>query len=45
MEDCFTEELLIKGENAGEFKKGDYVVGLHDIGDTPLEVEDNLKFL
>lgn len=45
MKDCFTENLLNKGERAGEFKKGDYIVGLHDVGVNPLEVEENLKSL
>ncbi len=42
MKDCFTEELLAKGEKEGEFKTGDYIVGLHDVGVTPLEVGENL---
>lgn len=45
MKDCFTENLLNKGERPGEFKKGDYIVGLHDVGVNPLEVEENLKSL
>jgi len=45
MKDCFTENLLIKGEKPGEFKKGDYIVGLHDVGVSPLEVEENLNSL
>ncbi|AGK95975.1 Fic family protein [Clostridium pasteurianum] len=45
MKDCFTENLLKKGEKPGEFKKGDYIVGLHDVGVSPLEVEENLKSL
>jgi Uncharacterized conserved protein len=42
MNDCFRDELTSKGERAGEFKKGDYVVGLHDVGVQPSEVEENL---
>lgn len=45
MNDCFTEKLLLKEEKPGEFKKGDYVVGLHDVGVGPLEVEENLESL
>ncbi|AJA47168.1 hypothetical protein CPAST_c10680 [Clostridium pasteurianum DSM 525 = ATCC 6013] len=45
MKDCFTENLLKKGEKPGQFKKGDYIVGLHDVGVSPLEVEENLKSL
>lgn len=45
MKDCFREEFLIKGEKPGEFKKGDYIVGLHDVGASPLEVEENLESL
>ncbi|SHI08785.1 Fic family protein [Clostridium grantii] len=45
MKDCFTEDLLIKGEKPGELKKGDYIVGLHDVGVSPLEVEENLVSL
>lgn len=45
MKGCFSDELLSKGENPGEFKKGDYVVGLHDVGVAPDDVEDNLKSL
>jgi Fic family protein len=45
MKGCFTEELLYKGEKPGEFKKGDYVVGLHDVGVAPSEVEENLNSL
>lgn len=45
MKDCFSEELLCKGERPGEFKKGDYVVGLHDVGVSPEEVEENLTSL
>lgn len=42
MKGCFSEKLLIKGEKPGEFKKGDYVVGLHDVGVGSQEVEENL---
>ena len=42
MKDCFREELLLKGEIPGEFKKGDYVVGIHDVGAKPDEVEGDL---
>ena len=42
MKGCFSEEILNKGEKPGEFKKGDYVVGLRDVGVTPSEVEGNL---
>lgn len=42
MKGCFSEELLHKGEKPGEFKKGDYVVGLRDVGVDPSEVEENL---
>lgn len=45
MKGCFTEELFIKGERLVEFKKGDYVIGLHDVGVPPLEVEENIKSL
>lgn len=45
MKGCFSEELLYKGEKPGEFKKGDYVVGLHDVGVLPEEVEENLTSL
>jgi len=45
MRGCFSEELLIKGEKPGEFKNGDYVVGVHDVGASPEEVEENLKSL
>jgi len=42
MKGCFKEELLRKGEIPGEFKKGDYVVGVHDVGVSPEDVEENL---
>ncbi|KAA8667984.1 Fic family protein [Clostridium sp. MT-14] len=45
MKDCFSEKLLGKGEKPGEFKKGDYIVGLHDVGVAPEEVEENLDSL
>ena len=45
MKGCFREELLAKGERPGEFKKGDYVVGIHEIGAEPEAVDENLKSL
>ncbi|WP_368491071.1 Fic family protein [Clostridium sp. BJN0013] len=45
MKNCFSEQLLLKGESPGEFKKGDYIVGLHDVGVSPDEVEENLDSL
>lgn len=45
MKGCFSEELLMKGERPGEFKKGDYVVGLHDVGVSPMEAEENINSL
>lgn len=45
MKSCFREELLAKGERPGEFKKGDFVVGIHDIGARPEEVEEKLQSL
>ena len=45
MKNCFSEQLLLKGESPGEFKKGDYIVGLHDVGVSPDEVEENLNSL
>ncbi len=45
MTGCFREELLRKGERPGEFKKGDYVVGVHDVGCSPEEVEEELVSL
>lgn len=45
MKGCLTKELLMKGERPGEFKKCDYVIGLHDVGVLPLEVEENLNSL
>lgn len=42
MSGCFRNELIAKGEKPGEFKKGDYVVGLHDVGVHPSEVEENI---
>jgi Fic family protein len=40
---CFAEELLERGERPGEFKKGYYVVGIHDIGLPPSQVEGSMK--
>lgn len=40
---CFSEELLLRGERPGEFKKSHYVVGIHDIGAKPSDVERNLS--
>lgn len=45
MNGCFREELLRKGEKPGEFKKGDYVVGLFDVGANPEDVETELTSL
>lgn len=45
IKDCFLDQLLTKGEKPGEFKRGDYVVGLHDVGVAPDDVEDNLSSL
>lgn len=45
MKGCFSDELLSKGEKPGEFKRGNYVVGLHDVGVAPDDVEDNLSSL
>lgn len=42
---CLSETLVEKGEKPGEFKKGDYVVGLNDVGCSLEEVEDELSFL
>lgn len=42
MKGCFREELLVKGERPGTFKKGDYVVGIHDVGAKPDDVEGDL---
>lgn len=43
--DCLSENLLDRGERPGEFKKDYYVVGVHDIGVRPSEVEDSLRFI
>lgn len=40
---CFKDELLSRGERPGEFKKGHYVVGIHDIGLPPSQVEERMK--
>ncbi|WPC42377.1 Fic family protein [Clostridium sp. JS66] len=45
MKECFTEKLIVNGEKPGEFKKGDYVVGIHNIGCSPDEVQENLQSL
>lgn len=42
MNGAMSDKLLSKGERAGEFKKGDYVVGINDVGASPDEVEDEL---
>lgn len=42
---CYDEVRWNKGERPGEFKKGDYCVGLSDVGSFPDEVEDHLKEL
>ncbi|NNU78166.1 Fic family protein [Clostridium estertheticum] len=44
MKDCYSNELLSRGEKPGRFKKGDYVVGLHDEA-SPLGVEEKLSSL
>ncbi|MBZ9621404.1 Fic family protein [Clostridium sp. FP2] len=43
MKDCFKEELIIKGEKPGEFRRG--IVGLYDVGVDPIEIEKNLNSL
>lgn len=45
MNGCMSTRLIEKGEQAGEFKKGDYVVGRNDIGCLPNEVEGELEFI
>lgn len=45
MEGCMSDRLLDKGERNGEFKKGDYVVGLNDVGAAPDDVLENLESL
>lgn len=45
MNGCMTPRLIAKGEQAGQFKKGDYVVGKNDIGCLPEEVEEELEFI
>ena len=45
MTNCYSPNLISKGEVPGEFKKGDYVVGLLDVGSLPNEVVDDLKFI
>lgn len=45
MRGCYSEGMYLKGERAGKFKLGDYVVGELEIGLPPDEVEDNLKSL
>jgi Uncharacterized conserved protein len=40
---CFKDELLARGERPGEFKKGYYVVGIHDIGSPPSQVEKSMR--
>lgn len=45
MNGCMSPRLISKGEQAGQFKKGDYVVGRNDVGCLPHEVEDELDFI
>ncbi|OAA87784.1 Fic family protein [Clostridium ljungdahlii] len=45
MKDCFTEELLYKGEKPGEFKKDDYIVNLTNADVSSLKIEKNLNLL
>ena len=45
MKGCFTEELLLKNEKPGEFKKGDFIVGFHGVGVEPSDVEGDLNSL
>lgn len=45
MNGCMADKLVAKGEQAGEFKKGDYVVGRNDVGCLPDEVEEELEFI
>lgn len=45
MKDCYDDSRLSKGERPGKFKIHDYVVGLHDIGASPENVEEELKSL
>ena len=45
MHGCFSDKLVSNGEVPGTFKKGDYVVGLHDVGTAPEDVEKDLKSL
>lgn len=42
---CYDETRISKGERPGEFKKGDYVVGLHDVGASPEDVITELESL
>lgn len=45
MSGCYDLDRINKGEHPGEFKKGDYVVGLHDVGASPEDVITELESL
>lgn len=45
MRGCYSQDRYNKGERAGNFKIGDYVVGVNDTGSYPDEVEDNIEEL
>lgn len=44
-EGTYDEIRYSKGERPGEFKKGDYIVGINEVGSAPEKVENDLKEL
>lgn len=44
-EGTYDENRYLKGERPGEFKKGDYIVGINEVGSSQDKVEDDLREL
>ena len=44
-EGMYDEERYIKGERPGEFKKGDYIVGIDEVGSSVEDVENDISEL
>lgn len=45
MRNLYRQELKYADDKAGEFKKGDYTIGLFEVGATAGEVEEKMKEL
>lgn len=45
MKNCYSKNILLKGERPGEFRKSDYVLELHNTSTYSLNIEENINLL